>query len=122
MPAAIAVMFCSATPALTYWFGKRSANLVSTPKPRSPVISVTMGSASARSVRPRMKASRMVGAALELGNGSGVFVALRVAVVPEHGMLHEAHALALHRMADDDRGAAAAGGYATIGGKKLIVI
>src|SRR5690349_6845791 len=92
-------MFCSATPAFTYCVGKRSMKSVRTPKPRSPLTSMMRSSSAASSPRARTKASRMAcGRDIDakLAHRGDIFLALRRAVMPEHLVLHEGYAAALH--------------------------
>src|SRR5947209_2752376 len=113
MPHAIAVMFCSATPAFTYWSGKRSMKSVRTPKPRSPLTSMTRSSCSARSLSARTKASRMLfrrNLNAELAHCSHIFVALRRAIMPQDLVLHERHSAAFHGVGDNAGGPVRAAG------------
>src|SRR3954453_11204818 len=91
MPHATAVMFCSATPAFTYWLGNRSMKSLRTPKPRSPLTIMIWSSRAASSVSAWTNASRMAGHDIdtELQHGCGIFRALRRAIMPQHFVLHE---------------------------------
>src|SRR3954470_20247195 len=100
MPHATAVMFCSATPAFTYWLGNRSMKSLRTPKPRSPLTIMIWSCRAASSVRAWTNASRMAGHDIhtELEHGCGIFRALRRAIMPQHFVLHERDATPLDRI------------------------
>src|SRR5579884_3004561 len=97
-------MFCSATPAFTYWLGNCSMKPVSAPKPRSPLTSMMRSSSAASSLRARTKASRIMRhrhVNAELTHRRDIFLASRRAVMPQHVILHEGDSATLDGVGDD---------------------
>src|SRR3569623_1610683 len=77
---------------------------VRTPKPRSPLTSITRGSCAAISPSARTKAARirLLRAAAELQQRGFQLCPLRAPVMPQHLMLHEGYAAPLDRVGDDN--------------------